>query len=232
MKANNIHAVIFDMDGVLFDTERLCGDCWMAFADETGADRKLIQKAFLACVGRNANDCVKVVEEILGKDFPYQEYRKKTEMLMLETMERDGMPMKPGVREILEWLKKHGYRIAMASSSSQKSVRHHLERAEILDYFETLTTGDMVKHSKPQPDIYQKACESIGQKPENCYAIEDSPNGIRSAYSAGMKVIMVPDLQQPDEEIQGKICGKCDSLLDVIAWLDREKKKDDSHCNL
>jgi HAD superfamily hydrolase (TIGR01509 family) len=158
--------------------------------------------------------------------------RKKTEMLMLETMERDGMPMKPGVREILEWLKKHGYRIAMASSSSQKSVRHHLERAEILDYFETLTTGDMVKHSKPQPDIYQKACESIGQKPENCYAIEDSPNGIRSAYSAGMKVIMVPDLQQPDEEIQGKICGKCDSLLDVIAWLDREKEKDDSHCNL
>lgn len=217
-----MRAVIFDMDGVLFDTERLCSDCWMSFADEIGADREQMQKAILACVGRNANDCVRVAEEMLGKDFPYQEYRKKTELLMLETIEREGMPMKPGVREILEWLKSHDYRIAMASSSSRKSVCHHLERAGIRDYFETLTTGDMVEHSKPQPDIYLKACESIGQSPEACYAIEDSPNGIRSAYSAGMKVIMVPDLQQPDEELQGKICRKCDSLQEVIAWLERE----------
>lgn len=231
-QVKNMQAVVFDMDGVLFDTERLCGGCWLELADEQGIDRELMQRSILACVGRNANDCAKVVAEIMGADFPYEEYRRQVSACMLEAMERDGIPIKPGVYEILEWLKTHGYRIAMASSSSERSVRHHLEQAGILEYFDTITSGDMVEHSKPSPDIYLKACASIGQKPGVCYAVEDSPNGIRSAYSAGMKVIMVPDLQQPDEEIQRKICAKCNSLQDVIDWLEREKEKDDSHCHM
>ena len=219
VSGDNMRAVIFDMDGVLFDTESLCSDCWMSFANEIGADREQMQKAILACVGRNANDCVRVAEEMLGKDFPYQEYRKKTELLMLETIEREGMPMKPGVREILEWLKSHGYRIAMASSSSRKSVCHHLERAGILDYFETLTTGDMVEHSKPQPDIYLKACEELGVAPGQALAVEDSFNGIRSAYAAGLYTVMVPDQLPPTEEILALVDKKCDSLTELQAQL-------------
>jgi len=216
-----MRAVIFDMDGVLFDTERLCADCWFEIAGEMGLPTEPVGRAIYACVGLNLNDTRSVVADILGADFPYEDYRLRVSARMTQRMERDGIPVKPGVKEVLRFLKDSGYRIAIASSSRQETVRHHLEKAGIALFFETITSGDMVEHSKPLPDIYLKACESVGLAPQECYAVEDSPNGVRSAHSAGMQVIMVPDLIQPDEEIRSRICAQCESLFNVIKYLQK-----------
>ena len=110
--------------------------------------------------------------------------------------------MKSGIKELLRFLKENGYQIGLASSTRYEVVRQQLEDAGILPYFETLTCGDMVKKSKPEPDIFIKAAEALGVEPANCIVIEDSYNGIRAANRAGMFPIMVPDMIAPDEEMR------------------------------
>lgn len=193
-------AVVFDMDGVLFDTEKLCLDSWDAIAKENGIED--VETVLMQCVGRNANDTRIIVMDYYGQDFPYDDFCKKTSEWSLAYLEKNGMPVKPGVREILDFLKSAGYEIGLASSTKRKTVISHLTDAEILEYFSVIVTGDMVEHSKPNPDIYLLACEELKVAPQDAYAIEDSPNGIRSAHAAGMKPLMVPDLIAPDEEME------------------------------
>lgn len=129
--------------------------------------------------------------------------------------------MKKGVRELLDFLRSGGYSIGLASSTSRPSVEELLERAGIRGYFQSLTTGDMVEHSKPCPDIYLMACESLNVSPAQAMAIEDSPNGIRAAHSAGMLPVMVPDLIAPDQEMRDKSVLICRDLLEVIGFMDK-----------
>ncbi|MDE5892717.1 MAG: HAD-IA family hydrolase, partial [Acetatifactor sp.] len=136
-------------------------------------------------------------------------------------VEKKGLPVKKGVKEILEFLQRTGYLIGLASSTSRPSVEDHLQRAGIRQYFQSLTTGDMVEHSKPQPDIYLMACESLDVNPGEAMAIEDSPNGIRAAHSAGMISVMVPDLIAPDQEMRDKSALICEDLLEVMRFLDK-----------
>lgn len=216
-------AVIFDMDGVLFDTERVCEASWVAVAEKHGLPG--MKEIFPKCIGRNANDSKKIVLAAYGEDFDYDAFRRETGEWFWNEIEEKGLPVMPGVRELLSWLSSEGWKIGLASSTRQSSVLRHLEQAKIRDYFSILVTGDMVEHSKPEPDIYLKACAALGTKPEETYAIEDSPNGIRSAYRAGMIPVMVPDMIAPDEEMRelsAKICG---SLPEVLEFLRRE----DSH---
>jgi len=210
-------AVIFDMDGVLFDTERLCKDCWCEVAAEKGLQG--MDEVFPKCIGTNNADTRRIVMDYYGEDFPYEAFSEEASVLFHQYVEQNGMPMKVGVRELLDYLKKENYQIALASSTRRASVEKCLRLAGIEGYFDTLTTGDMVLHSKPEPEIYLIACESLDLAPQECYAIEDSYNGIRSAYSAGMKAIMVPDLIPPDEEMQEKAEVILDTLLDVIQYL-------------
>ena len=128
--------------------------------------------------------------------------------------------MKEGVRELLSYLKEAGYKIGLASSSRRESIESHLSRAGISSYFESITSGDMVEHSKPEPDIYRIACASLSVEPENAIAIEDSPNGLKSAYRAGMYPVMVPDMIAPTKETDELIGGrKFDSLIQVRDWM-------------
>ena len=131
----------------------------------------------------------------------------------------EGVPLKEGVKEILEYLTENGYIVGLASSTGRGSVMEHLEQTGLTHYFRTIVTGDMVEHSKPNPDIYLKACEELGVSPVNAIAIEDSPNGIRSAYRAGMKPVMVPDMIEPTAEIEAMLYGKFYSLLDVVDYI-------------
>lgn len=195
-----IKAVVFDMDGVLFDTEKLCLDSWDAIAKENGVGD--VETVFLQCVGRNSNDTRTIIMEHYGEDFPYDTFRKRASEWTREYLRNNGMPIKPGVREILEFLKGAGYEIGLASSSGKETVLSHLQAAGLLEYFSVIVTGDMVEHSKPNPDIYLLACEEMKVAPEAAYAIEDSPNGIRAAHAAGMSPIMVPDLIAPDDEMK------------------------------
>lgn len=194
------NTVVFDMDGVLFDTERLCQDSWLAVAEENGLPG--MKEIFPQCIGLNANDSRRIVMNAYGEDFDYEGFREQASVWFWDYIEKNGLPMKPGVRELLDWLKENGWTVGLASSTRRSSVLNHLEQAGIRDYFSTVITGDMVEHSKPQPDIYLMACRELGADPKEAYAIEDSPNGIRSAHAAGMLPLMVPDMIAPDEEMR------------------------------
>ena len=130
--------------------------------------------------------------------------------------------MKPGVRELLDWLKENGWTVGLASSTRRSSVLNHLEQAGIRDYFSTVITGDMVEHSKPQPDIYLMACRELGADPTEAYAIEDSPNGIRSAHAAGMFPLMVPDMIAPDEEMRRLSSCIFKDLFEVLEYFNNK----------
>ena len=125
------------------------------------------------------------------------------------------VPVKPGLYQLLEYLKKINCKMAVASSSPRWEVESHLKDAGIREYFCDIVCGDMIKKSKPAPDIYLRACELLKAEPGDCYALEDSKSGLLSAYRAGCRPIMVPDLWQPDEEILKIIVGKYDDLEQV-----------------
>ena len=216
-----MRAVVFDMDGVLFDTEVVCMKSWTAIAARRGLP--MMEEVFPKCIGLNANDSRQVVLEAYGEDFDYPVFRQETAEWFRNYIEENGLPIKPGVHRLLDWLKENGYQIGLASSTRGESVFSHLKQAGIGGFFETVVTGDMVEHSKPRPDIYLLACERLGVEPGQAYAIEDSPNGIRSAYAAGMCPLMVPDMLQPDEEIRHlsyRIFQDLPEVLEFLKWGD------------
>lgn len=130
----------------------------------------------------------------------------------------------PGAESLLRWLKESGWILGLASSTRSATVMKHLEQAGFSEYFSTVVTGDMVENSKPQPDIYLLACRELGVRPEEAYAIEDSPNGIRSAHAAGMRPLMVPDMIAPDEEMMRLSFRIFDDLTQVLEYLKGERK--------
>ena len=126
---------------------------------------------------------------------------------------------KPGLYELLSYLKDKGYRLAVASSTMREKVEKHLLEADVRQYFDVVIGGDMVERSKPEPDIYLRAASELGVSPDECYALEDSRNGLHSAHNAGCHVIHVPDLWQPDDEVKQFILGPFVDLLAVRDWL-------------
>lgn len=215
-------AIVFDMDGVLFDTETVCLEGWLAVAEKNNLPG--MQEVFPKCIGLNNTDCQAVLMDAYGADFDYAEFRRQASAEFWGYIERKGLPEKPGVHEILEWLKTSGYKVGLASSTKRSSVLSCLENAGITEYFEVIISGDMVEHSKPQPDIYLLACEKLGVEPMEAYAIEDAFNGIRSAYAAGMKPIMVPDMLAPDAEMQEKSVAILKDLGEVLTFLKERNK--------
>lgn len=218
-----MRAVVFDMDGVLFDTEIVCMKAWIAVARMNG--KSGMEEIFPHCIGLNANDSRRIVLKAYGEDFDYAGFRKQTSAWYHEYIEKNGLPVKPGVEEILGWLKTTKYIVGLASSSRRESVLSHLEQAGFRDSFSVVVTGDMVEHSKPLPDIYLRACRELGVEPKEAYAIEDSPNGIKSAYAAEMKPLMVPDMIAPDEEMQHMSHRIFKNLGEVLAYLKEEQKR-------
>ena len=206
-------AIVFDMDGVLFNTQMLSNKAWFKLADERGMGD--IRNFTNNCVGRNRTDIISIFNKYFGENFDAEGFLNAGRALMQEWIERDGLPLMKGTREILQYLREEEYTVALASSSGTKAVLSHLKASGLTDYFQAIIGGDQVRLSKPKPDIYLKACEAIGKKPKESMAIEDSPNGIRAAYAAGMTPIMIPDQIEPDEEILTLVYKKYDSLLEL-----------------
>lgn len=219
IKEKAFKAVVFDMDGVIFDSERLVIECWKDIADKYGVSG--VEKVCRECLGINKEASKRKFMECYGQDFPYDEYKKEMSALYHERYSGGRLPMKPGVQELLAYLKDNGKKIALASSTSKAVVEQELTDAGIIGYFDEIVCGDMVAKSKPEPDIYLKACECLKVAPADCYAIEDSYNGIRSAASAGLKPIMVPDLAEPTEEIEKLTEIVLPSLVEVREYLER-----------
>ena len=212
-----IQTVVFDMDGVLIDSERLILKAWEIIAIQKGIPD--IVSTFMKCVGTNSRETEAIFKKAYGEDFPYQDNKALVSEIFQGEITRNGLPMKSGVYELFDYLKDNNFRIGLASSTREFHVKNQMKKAGLLDYFDVLVCGDMVSHSKPHPEIYQTACRLLNTSAGDCIAIEDSFNGIRSAYSAGMKPIMVPDLLPPDEELQKLLYGKFDSLLEVRDFL-------------
>ena len=206
-------AVIFDMDGVIFDSEVKVIECWKDVAKKYGIPQ--IEEACRECLGMNRQATKERMLKRYGADFPYDEYKQEMSDLFHERYSDGRLPLKPGVKELLAFLKERNIKIALASSTRYQVVSSLLRDAGILDYFQELVCGDMVERSKPAPDIFLKACECLQVEPERAYAIEDSYNGIRSAYQGKLHPIMVPDLAEPTEEMRTMAEQILPTLLEV-----------------
>lgn len=197
------------MDGVILDSETISDRTWFAAAKEFKLEINI--DLINACRGTNKNDTIAIFKKYYGKDFDGDGFLARTSELFHKIEVEEGIPLMPYAKEILEYLKPR-YTLALASSTRGPTVERQLRSAGVIDFFKTRTTGEMVIHSKPNPEIYLMACRSVNLEPSECYAIEDSLNGIKSAYAAGLKPIMVIDKIQPTEEIKKTCAAVLDSL--------------------
>ena len=210
-------AVVFDMDGVLFDTESVCMKAWDYAGEVMGVGKAGYM--VLKTLGMNADKAVEIIRTEFGAGFDAVKFKQIGKNYSYDYFNTYGVPEKPGLYEILDYLKNKGYKIALASSTSSQSVHHHLKEKDIEKYFDAVICGDMVEKSKREPDIYLKACAQLNENPDNCIAIEDSKNGILSAHRAGLQVIMVPDLWQGEAETDSFLLAKCKSLIEIMSIL-------------
>lgn len=213
-------AVIFDMDGVIFDSERMVLVCWEKLAEKYHLSR--MREAYMPCIGVNDASMKEIMKDFYGRDFPHDAFREEASALFHEMVRQEGLPVKKGVRELLAYLTKRNIPVGLASSTRLALVTEELTAAGLYEYFQAVTGGDQLKRSKPDPDIYLMACEKLGVRPEETYAVEDSYNGIRAAYSAGMMPVMVPDLLQPTEEMYEKSVAVLEDLVCVREWLEAQ----------
>lgn len=209
-----IKGLVFDMDGLLFDSERIVQRSWNAAGDDLGYPD--IGGHIYHTVGFNRARREIYFKGVYGEDFPHDEFQEKAAVHFLEIVNREGMPVKPGARELLSFAKDQGLRLGVATSSSSDYAADNLKNAGLYDYFDGFIYGNMVTRSKPDKEIYEKACRIIGVDPKEAVALEDAPSGIASAYAAGLRPVMVPDLVKPDEETLKKVWLVRTSLLEVI----------------
>lgn len=215
-----IRAVVFDMDGLLFDTETIAIDGLMYAGEvmQCSIHREVIMKT----IGHNLKSTIEIYKKYLGEDFDFARANALHVEYMYDYIARHGAPLKPGAIELIEYIKSVGLSVALASSSEKYRIELCLQSAGLLDFFQKRISGDMVEHSKPAPDIYLAACAAINVPPAECIAVEDSPAGIESAYAAGLYPIMVPDLITPDDttrKIAKVILPDLFGVIDVIKKL-------------
>lgn len=193
-------AVIFDMDGVIFDSERATFLGWQELAEKYGF--RDLEIPYRQCIGVNAVRTREIFLDFYGPDFPYDELSREQSANYHRRYDGGRLPLKPGVRPLLESLRAGGFFIALASSTRVETVTNQLRDAGLLPFFDRVIGGDMVTRSKPNPDIFLRALEGTDIAPDDATVIEDSFNGIRAAHAAGMEPVMVPDMLPPDDEMR------------------------------
>ena len=210
-------AVIFDADGTLFDTEILMYEVWV----EVGRDMGLTMTVpeYLNYVGLNRKTVLDVMRRRIGPEFDGEGFMVRCVERLSARIEAEGVPLKPGVREILEMLHEKGIPVGLATSTHRVRTDRRLELCGLGKYFSATVTGDEVSKGKPDPEIYQTVCRKLGVSPAACLAVEDSRNGILSARDAGLKVAMIPDMVPPTAELEAIAYRKFDSLLELRDYL-------------
>ena len=214
-----LKAVIFDVDGTLLDTERIYMKAWKEAAAELGyvMTDEILRKTRAV----NTKDAARIFETEIGNGFSYQQARPIRVRIAEEIIKRESPILKPGVTELLDFLKQKGIRLSVASSTNLQGTKEHLAESEILDWFEVVVGGDMVVNGKPHPDIFLKAAELLHVEPQECMVVEDSPAGIRAACAAGIKAVLVPDQATITEEIIAMSDVVLNSLLEMPAYLEK-----------
>ena len=218
MKLCELDAIVFDMDGVIFDTETIALRSWQDTADAHNLGD--ITETAMKCVGRSTVDTLRIFEEAYGDKVSIEAMHAECIERFNEIMQTEGLPIKKGARELLEHLRVNGAAVALASSTSYDRVVMELKDADLFKYFRVIVGGDMIEHSKPEPEIYLLACKKLGADPKKSAAVEDSRNGIISASRAGMMPFLVPDIIEPDEEMLRLAHRKFADLLEVKDYLE------------
>lgn len=209
-----VKGVLFDMDGVILDTEKLYTRFWMEGGRALGYP--MTKEQALGLRGRNKDSAEQRIREYFGPDASYQDIKNKRIELMDAYVDKVGITPKPGIREILEFLKERRIPCAITTASPVERVRKYLVPLGLFDLFDAVCTTHDVVHGKPAPDIYLYGAKVLGLDPGSCIAIEDSAAGIQSAFSAGCMATLVPDQDIPDEDTLTRISVLADSLTDVI----------------
>ena len=210
-----IRGVLFDLDGVVIDTEKLYTRFWMEASRDLGHPMTLEQALQMRSLG--SRESQEKLDSFFGAAvLPYADLRARRIELMEAFIAANGVEEKRGIRELLAHLKAKNIPCAITSSSSIPVIRRHLGNLGLLDGFTALCSGKDVPMGKPAPDIYLSGAATLGVAPEHCLAIEDSPAGIESAWRAGCMAVIVPDQDQPGEEVLSRAFAKADSLIDVM----------------
>ncbi|MGA8808790.1 MAG: HAD family phosphatase [Thermoanaerobaculia bacterium] len=211
----NPHAVIFDMDGLLLDSEPLYRVTWQTAAADLGfpIDDVLYERF----VGRGNSEAEQILREHFGDALPLDAFHKRWRRDWDERLAASPLARKPGAVELLDVLERRGIPKALATSSPRLLALRCL--GDLASRFAALAFGDEVSHSKPAPDLFLLAANRLGIEPANCLVLEDSEAGVRAARAAGMDVIMVPDLVPPSEEVASMATRVCETLDEVVANL-------------
>ncbi|MCR5652851.1 MAG: HAD family phosphatase [Ruminococcus sp.] len=209
-----INGVVFDMDGLMFDTETLTYELQKPILKERGIDYTL--DWYKQTVGKRSEDIVLMFKELCGDGFDYEEFRVRCREAYQKYTDKFGVPIKDGLFELLDYLREKGIKTALCTSTTEPSAKRTLRISGTLKYFDALVCADDVSRGKPHPDPFLKAAEKLGLKPEECLALEDSINGIKSAHAAGMITVMIPDLIEPTDEIRPMCYKILPSLKNVI----------------
>jgi len=211
-------AVLFDMDGLMIDSERMSLEAWRRAASEldmAGVDDTML----LGLIGLSVNRCVQRLETQLGDSVAALTLQRASSAIYWDMVEHETIPLKSGIETVLTWLEEHGVPRAVATSTQRSLVNIKLERCGLSRFFDAVVAGDEVARTKPAPDVYLAAAHKLGVDPDQCVVLEDSVYGMRAGLAAGMRVILVPDLVSPSAEDATRphaVCGNLLEALDVL----------------
>ena len=218
-----IRAVLFDMDGTIFDTEGIYRRCWFRAAKDVGFNEDI--DLFLKRVsGLNQADMTAFVNRVYSNAVSFETLWGRWLECVDEEMARGILPLKAGAPDILFALKERDIQIALVTSSGQKTVARYLQMSGLEGVFDAVVTGNQVTRGKPHPECFLTAAEKLGIEPNSCAVVEDSPNGVRAGYAAGMYTIMVPDLHPCTAELRPLLWHLCDTLTDLLPLIDNENQ--------
>ena len=218
MDNTRITGAVFDMDGLMIDTEKLYLRYWKQAAADFGYDMQDEHVYAIRSLARKYS--IPKLKSFFGQDFPTEDVRARRTELINAHIRDNGIELKKGLFELLDWLKAHGVKLAVATATPRERAEMYLKKINALDYFDAVICGDMITNGKPDPDIYLTAARELGLPPEQCAAFEDSPNGIKAAHSAGCHAVMIPDMTQPDEEITPLLDAVYDDLEQAISFFE------------
>lgn len=215
-----IRAVLFDMDGLMFDTERLYGKAWQAAAVAQGCS--ISDEAVLKIKGANRDLAYSILKEDAGGGFDIIKGRDFREEYIQRHLKENGLTKKKGLDNLLKFLRENNIKTCLATSTKREVAMRYLKMAKVEEYFDDTTCGDEIENGKPAPDIFLKSAQKLNVDIVDCLVLEDSINGINAGILSGAHVIMVPDTILSDEEICKKTDAVKDDLDEVIEWIIRE----------
>lgn len=212
-----IKAIIFDMDGLMIDSERVTFECYQ----ERLKDMNLTmdEEFYKTLLGKPIKGIYQRFYDVYGNDFPIETVIQDVHQLMAERFEKEGVPVKKGLVELLHYLKENNYKTIVATSSNRDRVDKILAQAKITEFFDDSICGDEVSKGKPNPEVFLKSCQKLGVNVDEAIVLEDSEAGIQASYDANIKVICIPDMKYPEKQHEDKTFKILKDLTEVTAYL-------------